>query len=82
MKTLNTIALLLVIIGGLNWLLVGLFDWNLVAALFGSIPLLENLVYILVGIAALYALSFFGKLVKERRHYTHQTVGGEKDPLR
>lgn len=43
----------LLVIGGLNWLLVGAFDWNLVNALLGSVEWLERGVYVLVGIAAL-----------------------------
>lgn len=56
MKGLNLITLFLVIVGGLNWGLVGLADFNLVSALFGVDTLLTNIVYILVGIAALYQL--------------------------
>ena len=62
MKALNAIALVLIIVGGINWGLVGLFDFNLVAALFGVDTLLSNLVYILVGIAALYAIVLFKKV--------------------
>jgi len=74
MKALNTVALILVIVGGLNWLLVGLFKWNLVKALFGGVPTIENLVYILVGIAAIYAITFFSRLVSRDRAYRHHTV--------
>lgn len=59
MKKLNTgdwIAVVLVIIGGLNWLLVGLFRFDLVAAIFGPFSFLSRLIYILVGLAALYLL--------------------------
>ena len=59
--TLDWIALILVLIGGLNWLLVGLFNWNLVTAIFGSIPTLERIIYIIVGIAALYMIYFLTK---------------------
>ena len=54
----NKTALTLVIIGALNWLLVGLIKWNLVTALFGGWPLLERIVYILVGLAGLYSIGF------------------------
>jgi uncharacterized protein len=54
MKALNLITLTLVIVGGLNWGLVGLFDWNLVAALFGADSLLARAVYVLVGISAVW----------------------------
>ena len=49
---LRTVAYILVIIGGLVWGLVGLFNFNVVNAVLGSIPLLERLVYVLVGLAA------------------------------
>ncbi|WP_349305027.1 DUF378 domain-containing protein [Marivita sp. GX14005] len=54
MKALNATALILIIVGGLNWGLVGLFDFNLVSAIFGIDSWLTNLIYILVGIAAIY----------------------------
>ncbi|TCP59361.1 hypothetical protein EV586_101577 [Tumebacillus sp. BK434] len=58
MNTLDRIALTLIIIGALNWLLVGLFQWDLVAALFGGEgSWLSRLVYTLVGISGLYCLS-------------------------
>ena len=54
MKTLKSIALLLVIIGGLNWGLVGLLDFDLVAMIFGAMSAIARIVYILVGLSALY----------------------------
>ena len=56
MTTMNWIALILLIIGGLNWLLVGLFEFDLVAAVFGQMTVLARIIYILVGVAAIYAL--------------------------
>ncbi|HBV02088.1 MAG TPA: DUF378 domain-containing protein [Candidatus Komeilibacteria bacterium] len=53
---LDIIAFILVVIGGLNWGLVGLFNFNLVAAIFGDMSLVSRIVYILVGLAALYKL--------------------------
>lgn len=55
------IALVLVIVGGLNWGLVGLLQFNLVTALLGSIPVLEKIVYILVGLSAVYMIYFVTK---------------------
>ncbi len=55
MKTLHTIVITLIIIGAINWGLVGLFDFNLVSALLGVDSWATNLVYILVGIAGLIA---------------------------
>ena len=50
MKTLDYIALTLVIIGAVNWGLIGFFDWNLVAALFGSMSWLSRIIYAIVGL--------------------------------
>jgi len=61
----DRLALLLVIVGALNWLLVGLFQWDLVAALFGGADSwLSRTVYTLVGIAGLYCITL---LFKDRR---------------
>lgn len=56
MKAFHAIVVTLIIIGALNWGLVGLFDFNLVAALFGLDSWLSNLIYILVGLAGLVAI--------------------------
>ena len=63
MDWLSKTALILVIVGALNWLLVGIFQWDLVAAFFGGDTLrnssiLSRLIYALVGIAGLYSISF------------------------
>jgi len=54
------VAWALVIIGALNWGLVGFFDWDLVAKIFGDMSTLSRIVYDLVGLSALYLL-FAGK---------------------
>lgn len=60
MRAINLITLLLVIVGGLNWLLVGLAQFDLVAALFGGQDAgLSRIVYILVGLSALWQLMPF-----------------------
>ncbi len=56
MKALTVITLILVIVGGLNWGLVGLFDFNLVAAIFGAGSALSRIVYVLVGLSAVYQI--------------------------
>lgn len=56
MRALYKIALVLVLIGGLNWGLVGFFDWNLVDALFGEGGALTRIIYALVGLSAIYVL--------------------------
>lgn len=56
----DKIALLLVIVGAINWGLIGLFRFDLVATLFGGQnTLLSRFVYSLVGVAGLYAITFF-----------------------
>ncbi|WP_301082550.1 DUF378 domain-containing protein [Thomasclavelia cocleata] len=62
MKILNCIALTLVIIGALNWLLVGLIDFNLVDTLFGAGSILSKIIYIIVGIAGIWSLTFYSKV--------------------
>ena len=64
MKALNWIALVVLVIGGLNWLLVGLFNFDLVAALFGPMSALSRIVYVAVGVAAAYVL-FLSKRLAE-----------------
>ncbi len=54
MKSLKTISLALVIIGGLNWGLVGLFSFDLVATIFSAMSAITRIVYILVGLSAVY----------------------------
>lgn len=54
MKTIDVIAAILVVVGGANWGLVGLFNFDLVAALLGEMTIASRLVYCLVGLAALF----------------------------
>lgn len=54
MKTLSIIANILLIVGGLNWGLVGILDLDLVATIFGAMSAISRVIYILVGLAALY----------------------------
>ena len=56
MRIVNTATLALLIVGGLNWGLVGLFDFDLVAALLGQMSALSRLVYTLVGVSALWQI--------------------------
>jgi hypothetical protein len=56
MRSINLITLALLIVGGLNWGLVGLFEFDLVAALFGEMSLLSRIVYILVGLSGLWQI--------------------------
>jgi len=56
MKIVNTLTLVLLIVGGLNWGLVGLFGFDLVAAIFGEMSPLSRVVYVLVGVSALWQI--------------------------
>lgn len=62
MKILYYIALTLVIIGALNWLLIGIFNFDLVATLFGTMSLLSRIVYTLVGISGLISIGLYTKI--------------------
>lgn len=62
MKILNWITFILVVIGGLNWGLVGIANFNLVTTVFGE-GTLTNIIYELVGISAIYMLIFGGKMM-------------------
>ena len=62
MKWLDNTALVIVIIGVVNWLLVGIFQFDLVAFLFGNLSWLSRIIYTLVGLCELYLISFFGRI--------------------
>ncbi|WP_433944517.1 DUF378 domain-containing protein [Paenibacillus sp. SN-8-1] len=68
MKTLDVVALVLLIVGGLNWLLVGLFKYDLVAAIFGGADSgISRLVYVIVGLCALYCIKFIAGVSDRER---------------
>lgn len=64
MKMFDNITLTLVIIGALNWLLVGVFSFDLVAFLFGNLSFLARVIYILVGISGLYLITLYGRITE------------------
>ena len=61
-KGLDYFALTILIIGAVNWGLIGFFQFDLVAWLFGNMSWISRIVYGLVGICGLYLLSFYGRL--------------------
>lgn len=63
MKRFYWITLVLLVIGGLNWLLVGLFNFDLVAAIFGEMTAMTRIVYCLVGISAIVVLATSFRLI-------------------
>ena len=65
MKVLDVITAILLIVGGLNWGLVGVFRFDLVAAIFGDMSVPSRFVYLLVGVSAIYQL-FEWRAVRKR----------------
>lgn len=65
LNVVDWLAIVLVIVGGLNWALVGLFGFDLVAAIFGEMSMLSRIVYVLVGVAAIYVVAVSGKLARK-----------------
>lgn len=65
MKKINALdwtAIILLVVGGINWGLIGLFNLDLVATIFGEMSVLSRVVYIMVGISAIYVLIVASKL--------------------
>ena len=56
MKIIDTIALVLIIVGALNWGLIGIFNFNLVETIFGGFSIIARIIYILVGISGLWGI--------------------------
>ena len=74
MKSANILTLILVIVGGINWGLVGAFDFDLVAALFGGGSALARIVYMLVGASAVWQIGpLVGALGKFQTPMAHNT---------
>lgn len=65
LSVLDWIAVILVIVGGLNWGLVGIADFNLVEAIFGVMSVISQIIYVVVGISALYLLLTIGKFARK-----------------
>ncbi|MDN3506014.1 MAG: DUF378 domain-containing protein [Simkaniaceae bacterium] len=65
MKTLDVIVAILLVIGGLNWGLIGFFNFDLVGTVFGHMSAFTRLIYSLVGISALYQI-FQCKAIQQR----------------
>lgn len=61
-RILDYTALVLVVIGAINWGLIGFFKFDLVASIFGDMSIVSRIIYAVVGIAGLYLLSLFGRI--------------------
>ena len=77
MKILDAISALLVVVGALNWGLVGFFQFNLVGAVFGPASLLSRIVYALVGVAAIYWVAEWNAM---RTRWVREELGGSARP--
>jgi uncharacterized protein len=64
MNTVDWVAYVLVLVGGLNWGLIGFFKFDLVAAIFGDMTALSRAVYALVGLATVYLIVTMGKMLQ------------------
>ena len=62
MKVIDYVLLTLVIIGAINWGLIGFLDFYLVRVIFGDMSLLSRIIYAAVGIGGLYAISYYGRI--------------------
>jgi uncharacterized membrane protein YuzA (DUF378 family) len=65
MKGLNLLSMILLIIGGINWAIVGIAGYNIVATVFAFAPMVTTIVYVLVGLAALYQIMPLTKQLQE-----------------
>lgn len=74
MKTIDIVMAVLLIVGGLNWGLVGLFNFDLVATLFGDMTLLSRIVYCLVGVSAIYQALALKSMMRRWGGDTHMAA--------
>lgn len=65
MKALDYTVLTIILIGAINWGLIGFFDFDLVSSVFGQMSMLTRIIYGLVGIGGLYAISYYGRMKPE-----------------
>lgn len=65
MKGLNLLSMILLIIGGINWAIVGIAGYNIIATIFGFAPVVTTIIYVLVGLAALYQIMPLSKQLQE-----------------
>lgn len=61
-RGLDYLALVLTIVGAIIWGMIGLFNWNIISVIFGSGSWIGRIIYVIVGVAGLYTLSFFGRI--------------------
>lgn len=62
MKALDYIVMILIIVGAINWGLIGFFGLDIVAFIFGSMSLISRILYAVIGVCGVYAISYLGRL--------------------
>ncbi|MDU2671165.1 MAG: DUF378 domain-containing protein [Clostridium sp.] len=67
MKLLDNIVLTLIILGSINWGLIGIFEFDLISNIFGYMSVFSRIIYSIIGISGLYAISFFIKNKKNTK---------------
>lgn len=67
MKLLDNIILTLIILGSINWGLIGIFQFDLISNIFGYMSVFSRIIYSIIGISGLYAISFFIKNQKNTK---------------
>ena len=67
MKLLDNIVLTLIILGSINWGLIGIFEFDLISNIFGYMSVFSRIIYSIIGISGLYAISFFIKNKKNNK---------------
>jgi uncharacterized membrane protein YuzA (DUF378 family) len=78
MKVLDIVVTGLLLFGALNWGLVGFFEYNLVAAMFGEAGAISRVIYAVVGLSALYEIGCFTFGLKETQHRWCETLASIK----
>ena len=69
----NRTVLVLIIIGALNWLLIGVFQFDLVAAIFGGTAgVVSRIIYVIIGLAGIWAFTFWGKVARDVHRDSYQ----------
>jgi uncharacterized membrane protein YuzA (DUF378 family) len=72
MKVLNVISLVMLIAGGLNWLLVGLFKWDLFGGISGGMDsAFARILYVIIGLAAVFAFTYLGRFTDSDNESEH-----------
>ncbi len=74
MKTLDIVVTVLLLIGAINWGLIGFFNFNLVSAIFGEAGAVSRVIYSFVGLSALYEIGCFTFGLKETQHRWCETL--------